>query len=372
MKIAFVTGCLEPGRDGVGDYVRTLAAECTARGHAVRLLSLADTVDLSADGGTPPTRRQTLAATCDDDGRGARAWLDEFRPDWTSLHFVPYAFHPRGLFAGRLPPLRRVLAAGARRHVFFHEIWIGFARGAPWKERAFGFLQRRALARLLHTTAPTAVHTSNGCYRRALAGLGCAASELPMFGSVPLRPGVVPAALPGVGADALVCGMFGAVHPNWEHEPFLSDFAQLAAARGRRAVLAAAGSLRQGEVLFPQLAAHWRGRIDCLALGLHPPAQLAEFFARFDFAVTTSPFHLVGKSSSAAALREHGLRVVVTNSGQPPRFAATPEDLAPADAGFLPYFRARESLPQALERTPPRPGASRTAEMFLAALAAHD
>lgn len=372
MRIAFVTGCLEPGRDGVGDYVRTLAAECVRAGHEVRLLALAEPARVTPRSDEVlPVRRQTLAESLADDGRAARAWLDEFAPEWTSLHFVPYAFDPRGLFGGRVPLLAQVLAAGARRHVFFHEIWIAFAHGAPWKERAVGFLQRRALARLLQEVAPAVVQTSNACYRHALGTLGCTASELPMFGSVPLRSGVAPAQWPGVAPGALVCGTFGTLHPNWEHEPFLTDFAQLAAARGRRAVLVAAGELRHGAPLFAQLAARWRGRVDCLALGAQSSAQLAEAFARFDFAVTASPATIVGKSSSAAALREHGLRVVVTNAGQPPRFAVAPGELEPTDTGFVPYFRSRESLATALEKTTPRPGAAHTAQLFLASLSAH-
>lgn len=372
MKIAFVTGCLEPGRDGVGDYVRTLAAECARRGHAVRLLALAEPRAVSPRDERFAVRRQTLAETCADGGRGARAWLDAFAPEWTSLHFVPYAFDPRGLFAAKIPLLKHVLAAAPRRHVFFHEIWIGFARDASWKDRAVGFLQRRSVARLLRGAAPGCVQTSNACYRRALATLGRDAAVLPMFGSVPLRPDVAPAALDGGGSADLVCGMFGALHPNWRHEPFLADFAELAAARGRRAVLASAGSLRHGAPLFAQLAARWRDRIAFVQLGEQTPERLAATFARFDFAVSTSPATLIGKSSSAAALREHGLRVALTNAGAAPRFAVAPADLAPDDDGFVPYFRARASLPLALEKTPPRAGAARAAEAFLAALAAHD
>jgi hypothetical protein len=40
MKLLFITGCLEPGKDGVGDYTRELATECARRGHAVFLISL--------------------------------------------------------------------------------------------------------------------------------------------------------------------------------------------------------------------------------------------------------------------------------------------------------------------------------------------
>lgn len=372
MRIAFVTGCLEPGRDGVGDYVRTLAAECARRGHEFRLLALAEPRAVAPRDEPLPIRRQTLAETRADDGRSARTWLDAFAPEWTSLHFVPYAFDPRGLFAAKIPLLAHVASAASRRHVFFHETWIGFARGAAWKERAFGFLQRRSVARLLRATAPASVQTSNACYRRALATLGRDATVLPMFGSVPLQPDVAPAAIEGVGAGDLLCGMFGALHPNWRHEPFLADFAELAASRGRRAVLVSAGSLRQGAPLFAQLAAQWRDRVAFVETGEQTPERLAAIFARFDFAVSTSPATLIGKSSSAAALREHGLRVVLTNAGEPPRFAVAPADLEPADDGFVPYFRARESLPQALDKTSPCTGVARAADGFLAALAAHE
>jgi hypothetical protein len=371
LKIAFVTGCLEPGRDGVGDYVHTLAAACVRAGHEVRLLALAEprTVPSSEEGLS--VRRQTLAESRADGGRGARAWLDAFRPDWTSLHFVPYAFDSRGLFSAQIPALAHVLAAGARRHIFFHEIWIAFAQGAPWRERAVGFLQRRAMARLLRAVSPTAVQTSNGCYRRALTLLGYDATVLPIFGSVPWQADTTPAEIDGVGRGDLVCGMFGALHPNWAHDPFLADFATLAAARGQRAVLAAAGSLRQGAARFAQLAERWRGQITFVELGEHPPVQLAAIFARFDFAVTTSPYTLIGKSASAAALREHGLRVVVTNSGQRPRFRIADQELSPGDDGFVAYFGPRSDLSVALAKTAPRSGVESAVHRFLATLHAH-
>ena len=42
MKVVFVTSCLEPGRDGVGDYTRSLAEESTKLGHRAGLLALQD------------------------------------------------------------------------------------------------------------------------------------------------------------------------------------------------------------------------------------------------------------------------------------------------------------------------------------------
>ena len=68
MRIAFVATCLEPGRDGVGDYTTLLAAECARRGHAVMRIALNDALATAmeiSDGMVAPAR---------DDVVGANAW----------------------------------------------------------------------------------------------------------------------------------------------------------------------------------------------------------------------------------------------------------------------------------------------------------
>jgi hypothetical protein len=42
MKIAFITGGLEPGRNGVGDYARRLAGELIQLGHPAVIVGLND------------------------------------------------------------------------------------------------------------------------------------------------------------------------------------------------------------------------------------------------------------------------------------------------------------------------------------------
>lgn len=370
MRIAFITGCLEPGRDGVGDYTRTLAAECQRRGHEVALVSLAESAPPSSDESKNwPILRLTTAQSRSDGGRAVREWLDAFAPDWSSLQFVPYSFHPRGFFAGAIPMLARILEAAPRRHIFFHEIWIGAEVDARWKARVTGWWQRRAVGRLLQQLAPAQAHTSIEYNRAGLgAQLRQPAALLTMFGAVPVPPSLGRRELPGIDSAALVCGMFGSLHPNWEPEPFLEDFAAMAARQRRPAVLATAGAMRSGVEFFERIAAKWRGRVACVALGERSPAELAGIFARFDFAVTSVPWTMIGKSSSAAALREHGLRVVVTKRGAAPRFAKGTFDDAGSDEGFIPYFRDRANLARALEKTPPRPGIDAIAARFLADL----
>lgn len=368
MKIAFVTGCLEPGRDGVGDYTATLAAECVRRGHQVRLLSLAETSSATASE-SPDRLRLVPTEWRADGGLAARRWLEAFAPDWVSLQFVPYSFDPRGFFAASIDPLANILSAASRRHVFFHEIWIGSQRGASLKARLSGWWQRRAVRMLLRRLAPARVHTSTAYYQLALAAIGQPAGRLCMFGSVPylsrLPTPVLPSAVP---PDGIVCGHFGTLHPDWVGDAFLSEFAALAALEHRSAALVAAGSLGYGGELFARIAERWNGRVACVALGRLDEPALAAAFARFDFAVTSVPWNILGKSSSAAALREHGVPVVVTAEGSAPRFTSARIDDAAEDPGFIPYFRGRSALQLALARTTPRPGVSAIADRFLADL----
>ncbi len=370
MKIAFVTGCLEPGHDGVGDYTRTLANECVRRGHTVRLLSLAEKGDQTRGAGAQGDAwRLTPAEWRKDGGASARQWLDRFGPDWVSLQFVPYSFDPRGFFGPSIAPLTHIAGAAPRRHVFFHEIWIGSQRGAPLKARLTGWWQRRAIVELLQRVSPESVHSSTAYYCAALASIGQRADILPMLGSVPRALGATSlSALASLPPDALVCGHFGTLHPDWQPDSFLDDFATLAAAHRRPAVLMAAGSLGYGAKLFRRLSEQWKGRVQSVTLGRLDADQLSAAFARFDFAVTSVPWNILGKSSSAAALREHGLRVVVTAGGSPPRFASPEINDAGADPGFVPYFRDHAALATALDKTSPRPGVLATAERFLADL----
>ena len=42
MRIVFICGSLEPGRDGVGDYVRHLAVAVAQQGHETAAVALRD------------------------------------------------------------------------------------------------------------------------------------------------------------------------------------------------------------------------------------------------------------------------------------------------------------------------------------------
>lgn len=327
MKIAFITSCLEPGRDGVGDYTRSLALQLQKGGGQCCLLSLCDPWSSSSEAseGTPevvpvPELRLGPALPWERRVALARAFLDRFGPEWVSLQFVPYGFDKRGIVRG-LGKYLQPLAQGRRVHVMFHELWIG-GSGSGLKERAVGSLQKACVLRLMQSLQPRAIHTSNGMYVRRLAGHGLRAGLLPMFGAIPVGQGngdnwLLPA-LSQAGLDlsggrerALLLGFFGTLHPIWPPEPLLSLLLEAGRNSGKRVALLSIGRLGPGEELWARMAEAYRESLVFLRLSEQPVERVSQFLLSMDAGVAASPYSLLGKSSSAAAMQEHGLRVIV-------------------------------------------------------------
>ena len=220
MRIAFVTSCLEAECDGVGDYTTLLAAECERRGHAVTRMALNDphALDVMEAAGL---LRLPPALAWRERVQQARRWLEAFSPDWVSLQFVAFGFHPRGL-AGHAARLLPALFSGWPAHILLHELWVGEEIGASWKHRALGWVQRRGVLELLRGLNARVIHTSNSTYVRLLARRGVVARRLPLFGSLPL-----PAVEPPVAGEVLMFAFFGTLHPIWSPEPFLGNLRAL-------------------------------------------------------------------------------------------------------------------------------------------------
>lgn len=326
MKIAFLNSCLEPGRDGVGDYTRSLAQECVRQGHECCLVALNDRwaevpPKMAVSDGLPELRLSSVLSWSQRIEQ-ARKTLDAFAPDWVSLQFVPYAFHPKGFVHGLGHRLRPLLA-GRRVHVMFHELWLGEAQDASPKHQLIGILQKAFVRQLLRQIKPQVVHTSNCAYIDVLARQGVSAMRLPMFGSIPItahkgddwlfaeigKAGVV--VTRNNRDDFWLAGFFGAMHPIWPPEPLISRLCQAAADKNRRLVLLSAGQMGGGEALWAQMEARYAPDVTFVCLGPQPVERVSEYFNSLDFGIATSPWSLIGKSSSVAAMLEHGLPVIV-------------------------------------------------------------
>lgn len=261
---------------GVGDYTRLLADECKVLGHEVALLA--------------------------EMNLHAREFVDAFAPDAVSLQFVCYGYHSRGLCWRAVDDLRRIL--GARPvQLMLHELWLGGELRASWKDRILGWLQRRCVMRLYSQLNIRRTFTTNPAYAALLRRRGVDAGVLPLFGNVPSPQ--TPARMER--AEPWRFLIFGTLHPVWPPEPLFTHLRAL----GVPVEIWHAGRIGSGAALWERMTHDFTGTLVFRKLGPKSPEQLAEIFADVDFGIATTPWEIIGKSGSVAAMLEHGLPVIV-------------------------------------------------------------
>ena len=325
MKVLFVASSLGPF-NGVGDYSRSLARECVRQGHACALLGLNDAeIDKTEAAAGAEGSLATLRLPAGDPWSSrlprARRFIEEFAPDWISLQFVCYGFDPRGLPFGLTGRLAR-LFEGFRLQVMLHELWIGAQGRDPLKERLVGALQRRLILSLLRGLAPARIHTSNPLYRARLGRRSVRCELLPLFGNIPIEdndasewlyPELRRRGFPidvGARAQSLLFGLFGSVYPAWPLEPLMSDLLRAGRSQGLKIAVISIG--RQGPSgVWNELERRYADRLAVLRLGEQPPSKVSQLLNSLDFGLATTPYALIGKSSSAVAMFEHGLPVLI-------------------------------------------------------------
>jgi glycosyltransferase involved in cell wall biosynthesis len=358
VKILFLTGSLEPVKDGVGDYTRVLAGECARLGHETSSLSLNDQW-VTGSQMRPAELRLGARMSWPHRINAARAFLAQCGPDIVSLQFVPYSFHPAGLnFA--LPQILRAITGRTRVQMMFHEIWIGAHRGALVQVKILGFCQRKTIQAVVKTLACQTIHTSNFVYARLLARYGIEAKQLPLFGSVPVT---ATRNKPGRSDGTLSLGLFGSIHPEWNPDEMLAELRKL----GRPIRLSHVGRIGPGELVWTELSRRYQSEIELCRLGEKSLADISQFLLSVDFGVATTPLSLIGKSSCTAAMLDHGLPVIVNRNDIQfrgiPEIEPISELLIPVNENFLKRLAAAK-------RQPPRPRLPEVAAQFLSDLGA--
>ncbi|WP_146134094.1 hypothetical protein [Chlorogloea sp. CCALA 695] len=320
---------MELGKDGVGDYTRLLAEACVRQGHECYLVSInerlltqiskskiaVDFVEMSLL--RLPTNmpwKQRIAH--------AEKLLALFQPDWISLQFVPYGYQDKGIIIKlrqRLQPLLKE----RRLHIMFHELWIGQNTSAKLRERLVGTVQKFFILQLIKQLKPLVVHTSNSTYIALLKRNGVSASRLPLFGSISITNQNAErwlfSELQELGLNIKteprnhfwLFGFFGSLHPVWPAEPLFSCLYGAAIKNNRQVAIISIGRLGPGEELWQSLSKNYSSQFVFLRLGERSPLEISEFFNSIDFGIATSPYALIGKSATVAAMLEHKLPVIV-------------------------------------------------------------
>jgi hypothetical protein len=315
----FLIGSLEPGRDGVGDYVTRLGTELTRKGHNIAVLALNDQHTEKEHEGEHYHEGYTSFHylrvpsiwPSEKRYRTSKEWIEKFNPDWLSLQFVIFAFHPKGLPFGLS---RKLCALGQGRswHIMFHELWVGMDANATKKNILWGWFQRKIIKNIVRDIKPVLIHTQSRLYQAQLDRLGFRNGYLPLFGNIPNVNGIHNAhklSVSSPGTDKIFRLVhFAMIHRGAPVNEFAKDLAKYSRELNLQICITLVG--RSGPEATNWLKAFQNEDLPVEVLGEKSTSCISKIFNQSALGISSTPISLVEKSGSIAAMREHGLPIL--------------------------------------------------------------
>jgi hypothetical protein len=219
--------------------------------------------------------------------------------------------------------------------VMCHELWVGEEAGAGWKRKVSGILQKIMIRRFLRMARPRVLHTSSTIYQGMLADVGFQAGLLSVFSNISdagcdcrdwlldqLEAARSEPSDVGVDDRFWLAGIFGTFHPGVRYDRIFARIERAAGDLGRIPVCISFGQIGRGEVIWQELRAAFADRIRFLTLGALPVSRISQILNSLEVGIAATPWDLVCKSGTVAAMLEHGLTVVTSDKAERHRIRA--------------------------------------------------
>ncbi len=327
MKIIFLCGSMEPGRDGVGDYIRRLAGALNQQGHEVGVLAFNDRntqsiseADQYEDGIAIYVMRLPEIMPIKERMVISRKWIDAFDPEWISLQFVPFAFHPKGLAFGLSKHLNTI-GKSRKWHIMFHELWVGMDKESGTKFAWWGWLQQKLIRSITLKLQPIIIHTQTRLYQSQLSKMGFKAQYLPLCSNIPNTSAMSIAEASNTEGKEVFKNIsfviFGGVHPKAPVAAFAREASALANEQNIQITLTIVGRCGAEQNRW---ADTWKAAgLTAELLGEQPTQRISEILSMATIGISTTPIELAEKSGSVAAMQSHGLPVICVSHPWEPR-----------------------------------------------------
>ncbi|MUP45422.1 glycosyltransferase family 1 protein [Gramella sp. BOM4] len=307
MKIVFICGSLEIGKNGVGDYVLRLAKEFVDRRIPTGILALHDSYvnGFQYESLEHNNKRISVLRLEDSLKRKtklslAKEWLMQIDPDWLSLQYVPYSFHKKGIPFFLQHILKR-LGEGRKWHIMFHELWLGMNQGSPFKFQIYGIVQEFIIKKMIRSLNPSSIHTHATVYKLKLESYGFQIDQLPLFGNIQFYP----PDLHHANSDKFDFAVFGKILPGAKFEEFIRYLVTKMRDKYFFHFLGDNGSELQKWTSV--LDTH---KINYKIYGWLEEKEISRKLSICDLGITSTPYNLVEKSGTVAAMIEHQLGVI--------------------------------------------------------------
>ena len=325
MKIVFICGSLEPGMDGVGDYVQRIAGILKTKGHEVTLVALKDRyikflqtekneiIQVSVyriPAIFSMRKRYSIISKI----------IEELKPDWISLQYVGFSYERYGLPL-EMPFYLRDMARNSKLQITLHELWCGMDEFSKWTEQVLGFAQKLFLKSLITIVKPDLIFTSIEFYKDELSALGIKSIVAPVFGNIPLyefapddtwNKYTYESGLQLITKnlkDWLVITFFGTVYPCPGLDNLLNSTLEAAKKENQSLAVISIGNNRLNNV--EETIKLFRNT-KYFSLGILPAEIINRIFDLTTFGVLTSPANRLNKSGSAIAMLERGIPILIS------------------------------------------------------------
>jgi hypothetical protein len=307
MKILFICGSAEPGKDGVGDYTRRFCGELTRMGHMVQILSLCDFQVASfsrefqeTEGSIVESHRIPIATANNQRFIWTQNLLHDFQPDWISLQFVPYSFNPKGL-PFWIPSFLKKLKGNHKWHIMFHELWLGIDQESSFRHKTIGKLQQLLVKKMVRNLRPSSINTQNKLYQFFLQVHGFDAEVLPICGNIPVT------GIKNESNEFTQFVLFGTIHPGAPFKEFIYDLKSL---NHFNKPIKFVFIGKNGPELSTFTAILENYNFSYEIMGIQSEAIISQALINSDFGISTTPYYQTEKSGVFAAYREHKLNSI--------------------------------------------------------------
>lgn len=308
MKILFFCGSAEPGKDGVGDYTRRLCGKLIKLGQTSQILSLCDKQVISftkenqiVDETTVVVSRIPISATTIERFNWSQEILNDFKPDWTSLQFVPYSYNPKGL-PFWLPSFLKKLKGNHKWHIMFHELWVGIDMESSIKLKCIGKIQQILIKQVVGSTKAAVINTQNKLYQFLLHSHNVMVEVLPIFGNIPRT------AIKKQEIANTQFVLFGTIHEGAPFRDFIHDIKMNLNSLNKPVKFVFIGN--NGEGLSEYTFLLENQGVCYEVLGIQSEKVISQVLLDSDFGISTTPYFQTEKSGVYAAYREHQLTTI--------------------------------------------------------------
>lgn len=312
MKILFICSSIESGHSGVGDYTQRIAGEFIRQNHTSAIISLNDKYvndEINSirqiENNDIPVLRLPAKWPLKDRISLAKKYIDAFDPDWISLQFVVFGFHPKGLPFGLANKLKSI-SNGRKWHIMFHELWVGMVANSSKRHIFWGWLQKRIITDLVSKLKPKVVNTHTQVYQVMLKDVGIAAEYLKLISTITVVPSEESKKL--LIDNTIKMVIFGATYPDAPIEKFAEEVAALSKKKKTNISLSIIG--RSGKELIRWKEIWIAAGLEVEVLGEQSSENISKVLNNSSIGIATTPYILSEKSSSISAMTSHGLPVL--------------------------------------------------------------